>query len=157
MTTLLPTLVATCFAAVVGYLTPLVWTERPLWGLFRDVTNANVKDMDTRRIYSAVHVVTAKSATIPRIFAASGTVLAVFQAWQGGSDRPWAAVLCATLAVVYILCALYYNLETGKRTDPTDDINKVRAAIRRQMTFHYMAITMLTVILLVQLVFVIGW
>ena len=76
MTALLSTLVATCFALAVGFLTPLVWIERPILGVLRDVTDTKVKDKDVRRIQSAVGAVAqADGQTVAGSFAVSGTVL----------------------------------------------------------------------------------
>ena len=159
MTALLPTLVATCFALAVGFLTPLVWIERPILGLLRDVTDTKVKEKDVRRIQSAVGVIAqADGPTVAGSLGLSGMILAVLQAWHRGFD--WPSVLCAAIAVVYILYALSNIgavVESGKTTDPMDEIAKVRAAVHKEMSFHYTRFTMFTVILLVQLVFVIGW
>ena len=54
MTTLLPTLVVTCFSLVVGILTPLVWVERPILSLLLDVANAKVKDENIRSVQSFI-------------------------------------------------------------------------------------------------------
>jgi hypothetical protein len=155
MTAQLPTLVATCFALAVGFLTSLVWIaiERPILGLLRCVTDTKVKDKDVQRIQSAVGVVVqADGPTVAGSFAVSGTVLAVLQAWHRGFD--WPSVLCATIAIIYIL---YAGVKSGKTTDPTDEIAKVCTAVRKEMSFRYTGFTMFSVILLVQMVLVIGW
>ena len=141
MTALLPTLVAiTCFALAMVFLTPLVWIKRPILGLLRDVTDTKVKDKNVRHIQSAVGAVAqADGPTVASSFAVSGMVLAVLQAWHHGFGSIGEVV------------------KSGKTTDPTDEIAKVRAAVRKEMSFHYTGFTMFSVILLVQLVLVIGW
>jgi len=158
MTALLPTLVATCFALAVGFLTPLVWIERPLLGLFWDVASDNIKDADVQRIFSAIHVVAhADAPKIVGIFGLSGMVLAVMQAWQYGFH--WAAVLCATIIVVFNTYAFHdvrAVMKSVKGAHPRDEINKVRGVARKAMRFHYIGFMMYAITLLVQLVLVIG-
>lgn len=159
MTTLLPTLVVTCFSLVVGVLTPLVWVELPMLSLLLDVDNAKVKDENIRSVQSFVrHIAQAGVPTVVAFFGSSGTVLSLVQAWQRGFD--WAANLCAAITILYVLYALSdvgTVAKLMKATDPVGEIKKVRAALHKAMAFHYLGFTMFTVILLVQLMLVIGW
>ena len=159
MTTLLPTLVATCFSLVVGILTPMVWIERPILSLLLDVANAKVKDENIRSVQSFIrHIAQAGIPTVVAFFGLSGTVLSLVQAWQRGFD--WAASLCAVIAVLYVLYGVTNVSAVAKlmkATDPADEIKKIRAAVYRTMAFHYLGFIMFTVILLVQLMLVIGW
>ena len=101
MTTLLPTLVVTCFSLTVGVLTPLVWVELPMLSLLLDVDNAKVKDENIRSVQSFVrHIAQAGVPTVVAFFGSSGTVLSLVQAWQRGFD--WAANLCAAITILYV-------------------------------------------------------
>ena len=83
----------------------MVWIERPILGLLRCVTDTKVKDKDVCHIQSAVGVVAqADGPTVAGSFAVSETILAVLQAWHREFD--WPGVLCATIAIIYILFAL---------------------------------------------------
>ena len=62
----------------------------------------------------------------------------------------------AIIYVLYALSSIGEVVKSGKTTDPTDEIAKVRAAVCKEMNFHYTGFTMFSVILLVQLVLVIG-
>jgi len=157
MAALLPTLVATCFALSVGLLTPLVLIERPLWGLFWDVASANIKDTDARRIHSAIQVLAqAGGSIVLAAYGSSGTVLAVIQAWHYGFY--WATVVCAMIAIVYNMYALWNREAVVKpyvKGTHLED-SELRATIRKIVNFHFLGFVVFTVILLVQLVFVIG-
>ena len=156
MIALLPALVVTCFSLSVGFLSLLVWIERPLLSIIWDVASAKVKDTDIRRVHSVVHVIAqADGPTIAGIYQVTGMVLSVVQAWQCGFD--WAALLCSAIAVVHVLYSLRNIgavLKSAKGTGPEDEASSVRIAIRKEIIFHHTGFAMCVVILLLQLLLV---
>ena len=149
---LFPTLTTVCFSLAVGFLTPLVWIERPLLSLIWDVASTNVKDADVRRAHSANHAVAvADGPTVCALYQIAGMVFSVAQSWQRGFDLT--SVLVAALAAAHIIYSVRKVgavIKSAKETDPAGDASTVRASIRKVMMLHYTGIFNLTVILMLQ-------
>ena len=150
---LLPFLVTAFFSLAVGFLTPLVWMERALLSLIWNVASPEVKDADVRRVHSAVHAVAvADGPTVCGFYLVVGMMLSVVQACQRGFDLASVLVAAVTIAnVIYSVRRVGAVRRSARETDPAGEAGVVRAAIRKEMMFHYTGFIMCTISLILQM------
>ena len=165
---LLEAIVTSCFALAVGFLTPLIWTERPILGLVFNPSSKSIQDGEVRRIHSAIAVIAASGAPkICAVFQVTGTALSVVNAWLTGFDRTF--VLFAALSVSYVCIAMttlrgvvgavastaggtQSSTSTNGASSRSGNIDVVRAATRRAMVFHHFGFTVCLLILVCHVV-----